>query len=86
MLFFGLCGNSISLKDLVLIINALHLYWFVMAYLGLYILSPVLNAFADNAKKKQYIMFLCVLFSYQTYFNLFHFDGTFGLGYSVLLL
>lgn len=43
-------------------------YWFVMAYLGLYLLSPVLNAFADNATKRQFQILLIGFYLFQCYY------------------
>ncbi len=43
--------------------------WFVKAYLFLYIISPVLNAFSENASKKQFLWVLAGLFFLQTLFG-----------------
>lgn len=59
-------------------------YWFVMAYLGMYILSPVLNAFAETASKRQFSLLLIAFYAFQCYYcwgwgmvNYFH-------GYSIV--
>lgn len=44
------------------------IYWFVMAYLGLYILSPVLNAFCEYSKEKQFRFFLILFYCFQAYY------------------
>ena len=65
VLFFSILGcviyyaiNPFSGNILAPIANILLLkqdnYWFVKAYLGLYIFAPVLNAFIDNASKEQF--------------------------------
>lgn len=43
-------------------------YWFVMAYLGMYLLSPVLNAFADHATKRQFQILLIGFYLFQCYY------------------
>ena len=43
-------------------------YWFVMGYLGLYILSPVLNAFVEKVNKRLFQMFLITFYIYQCYY------------------
>ena len=39
-------------------------YWFIKAYLMLYILSPVLNSFVDYSEKKLYQLVLVLFFSF----------------------
>ncbi len=41
-------------------------YWFIKAYIILYIVSPVLNAFAQNASKQQMLYFLICFYLLQT--------------------
>lgn len=43
-------------------------YWFVMGYLGLYILSPALNAFVEKVNKRLFQMFLITFYIYQCYY------------------
>lgn len=43
--------------------------WFVKAYLGLYILSPVLNAFVEKATRRQLELFLVAFYIFQTVFS-----------------
>ena len=43
-------------------------YWFIMAYLGLYLLSPVLNAFVENATKRQFQVLLIGFYLFQCYY------------------
>lgn len=44
-------------------------YWFIIAYLGLYLLSPVLNAFVETASKRQFKVLLVSLYLFQCYFT-----------------
>lgn len=41
-------------------------YWFIISYICLYILTPVLNSFIDNVDKKTYLYVLTGFFTFQT--------------------
>lgn len=43
--------------------------WFIKSYIGLYILSPVLNAFIENTTRKQLGITLITFYCFQTYFG-----------------
>ena len=43
--------------------------WFIKAYLGLYIIAPVLNAFVNNAEKKAFQKVLLSFFIFQTAYS-----------------
>lgn len=59
--------------------------WFVTAYLGLYILAPVLNTFCENITQKQLRLTLILFYIYQTiYGNLFPGASYFAGGYSTI--
>lgn len=45
-------------------------YWFVPAYIGLYILSPALNSFLRKYDNKQIFIVLLLFYSFQTVFGL----------------
>lgn len=59
-------------------------YWFVWAYLILYILSPVLNSFIDNAEKHIYRNVLILFFTTQTIVHFFTPCDFFDAGYTPL--
>lgn len=64
-----LTGNSeLDIKGIQTAMGIYDGYWFVMAYLGMYILSPVLNAFAENASKRQFEIFLLAFYIFQCYY------------------
>lgn len=44
--------------------------WFIKAYIGLYILSPVLNAFVEKVTKKQMQYFLISFYLFQTLYSI----------------
>jgi len=43
--------------------------WFIRAYVGLLILSPVLNSFVKNASKKQFLAVLVTFYTFQTIYG-----------------
>ena len=59
-------GKPIQGKNLLFISNS---HYFIIDYLGLALLSPILNKFADNSSKKVLLTTLSVLIAYQTYFG-----------------
>lgn len=66
------CGlTSPSINGLAGCFCMLKENWFIKAYIGLYILSPVLNAFIKNADKKTYENVLIAFFVFQTVYSWF---------------
>ena len=60
-------------------------YWFVKAYIGLYILSPVLNMYAEKASRVQFRNTLIAFFSFQTLYGWISSGASwFELGYSTI--
>ena len=45
--------------------------WFIKSYVGLYLLSPVLNAFADSAPRRTFATTVAAFYAFQTAFWLF---------------
>ena len=58
-------------------------YWFVTAYIILYLLSPLLNTFSEKATNLQFNIFLISFFSIQFYLCA-NGEQTFGRGYGVM--
>lgn len=63
-------------------------YWFVKAYLILFILSPVLNAFVERASRKEFLTFLVSFYTLHTIYGwcmdasvAFTMNGTTGLSF-----
>jgi hypothetical protein len=60
-------------------------YWFIKAYIGLYIFSPLINAYIETTSKQQLEKFLILFFVFQTIYgwlNLFGahwFEGGFSM-------
>lgn len=60
-------------------------YWFVKAYIILYLFSPILNAFIENVSKQQLLRFLLFFYITQTIYGwCFGDGGYFNRGYSPL--
>lgn len=71
-------------KSFFLKLNALtNQYWFITAYIGLYVLSPLLNKFTENVSKNELLFFIIIFYILQTYFQLLQ-NNTFQSGYSIL--
>ena len=64
--------------------------WFIPAYLGLYLISPILNAYALSCERRTFARYLLLAFSLQFFFDIVYprwsiFDHTiFNGGHSVL--
>lgn len=56
--------------------------WFVNAYIGLYVLSPILNAFINHSSSKQIVTSLVGLYVFQTIFGLTDSSPSIRGGYS----
>lgn len=54
-----------SMKSLAKTSCVVGLGWFIRSYIGLYILSPVLNAFIEKATRRQHEAFLAAYFAFQ---------------------
>lgn len=61
-------------------------YWFVKAYLGLYLFSPILNSFIEHATKKQYQLVLIAFYIFHTIYGWAFPEGAiyFERGYSAM--
>lgn len=60
-------------------------YWFIMAYLELYIASPVLNAFIEHSKKRDYQIVLILYFLFQACFSWLSAWYDYYNGYSIVM-
>ena len=84
LLFMGL-GLHVSFRnDLLPYLLFGSGYWFVVSYLILYALSPVLNAFIQQATKKEFIGVLVAFFLAEFLFGFLLNIGHFDYGFSPL--
>lgn len=74
--------TSDTLKASFLLYNG---YWFIMAYLGLYLLAPILNSFVNSVSKKQFQTFLILFYFFQSYFSWITSVVDYFGGYSITL-
>lgn len=59
-------------------------YWFVVSYLLLYVLSPVLNSFIELSKSGDVKILLISFFSFEAIYGFIFGQGGFGGGYSTM--
>lgn len=60
------------------------LYWFVISYIGLYILSPVLNIYCAHSEQKSFGVLLLCFFVLQSVWGWFSCEEQFMQGYSIV--
>lgn len=79
-------GEGFILRSIFFISNS---HWFVMDYLGLVLISPILNKFIENIDKKSFGYLLILLFAYSFWSGFVPLPcavnrGEFSGGYSIL--
>ena len=84
MIVSGLIAPVGLNKWLNLFIGGYGIYWFVKAYIILYIFAPILNAFVESCGKRQLKYFLISFYIFQTIHGFFMNTGGFLNGYSAL--
>lgn len=65
-LLSGLHETKSFIKNLLGTVDG---YWFVFAYAGLYILSPILNLFAEKVSKQEFRNLLIVFYVFQCFYT-----------------
>lgn len=84
---FLLTGHAtLNAHDIKVCLTLTEEYWFVMAYIGLYVLSPVLNAFVEKASKREFQMVLAAFYVFQCYYCWVSGTVDYFSGYSVTFL
>ena len=81
----GLLSGSVSLsaKGVASCLTLSSGYnWFIRAYLGLYVLSPILNAFLEHCSKRQLEYVLIAFYTFQTFYGFIGNVDFFCSGYS----
>ncbi|MBQ9232300.1 MAG: acyltransferase family protein [Prevotella sp.] len=59
-------------------------YWFVRAYIVLYLFAPVLNTFVENTERKLFRIFIVCFYIVQTIYGFYNYGGWYAGGYSPL--
>lgn len=77
--------SSLNIQTLKASFCVYNGYWFIMAYLGLYLLSPILNSFTKNSTKRNYQLTLIALYIFQCYFSWIASMVDYFNGYSITL-
>ena len=60
-------------------------YWFVLGYLGLYLISPVLNSFVEHSSKRDFRVVLLSYYLFQSYYSWLSAWYDYYDGYSIIL-
>lgn len=65
-------------------LGLMNAYWFIPAYLGLYLFAPVLNAFSDKATNKELFIWIGLFLLFQTLDLLPYSQRFTGSGYNII--
>ena len=77
--------TELNLEGIKISLGFYHGYWFIMGYLGLYLISPILNLFIEHATKKEYKIVLLSYFLFQTYYSWLSGWYDYYNGYSIIM-
>lgn len=75
---------ELSIKGVLQCFGLLPESWFIKAYIGLYILSPILNAYCDTAPSKQLLFTTLAFYLFQTIYGCTGALSSFEFGYSTI--
>ncbi len=82
---FAVFGQPVSFQnDLLPYLAFGYGYWFVISYLVLYALSPVLEAFVNNVSESDFRKVLYFIFAAEMVFSYVLGEGSYGFGFSPL--
>lgn len=82
--FLAIMRADLTWKDLIKDIASPENWWFVYAYLALYILSPVLNGFVEQTSRNTFRNTLIAFFAFQSIYGFLYSMPYFAKGYSPL--
>jgi len=85
LLFIIVGKTSLNIEGIKISMGLTDGYWFIMGYLGLYILSPILNTFVENASKKQFQTLLISFYVFQCFYSWLTNYVNYFAGYSIIL-
>lgn len=79
-------GKGFILRTIFFVSNS---NWFIVDYLGLVLVSPILNKFIENTDKRTFVYLLLMLFGYSFWFGFMPIPGAtnlgeFSRGYSIM--
>lgn len=77
--------QSMNLNEWIELLLIKHRgYWFVKAYIILYLFAPLLNVFVQNVNRDYLKTFLIAFFTIQIVYGFYHYGGWYAGGYSPL--
>lgn len=76
--------EKLSAEGIKVCMGLTNEYWFVMGYLGLYILSPLLNSFVNSSSKIVFRNFLIAFYAFQCYYSWITGVVSYFEGYSII--
>ncbi len=76
---------KINMDGIMISLSFYEGYWFVIGYLGLYLISPILNSFIEHATKREYQIILLSYFLFQSYYSWLSTWYDYYNGYSIIL-
>ena len=77
--------TELNLAGVMISLSFFDGYWFIMGYLGLYLISPVLNSFIEYATKRECQILLLSYFLFQCYYSWLSAWYDYYNGYSIVL-
>ncbi len=81
----SLHGAEMNIKGIKISMSFYDGYWFVLGYLGLYLISPVLNSFIEHSTKKEFQVVLLSYYIFQGYYSWLSAWYDYYDGYSIFL-
>lgn len=84
---FAMCVTEVTLPTAALsVVSNLFSRWFVVAYIGLYMMSPILNSFIEKCDEWSLLLMLAAFYTYSTIFGYLGRDATMNEGMSCISL
>ena len=79
-----LATGTMTIRELVSVLKEGNTYWFVSSYMGLYLLSPVINAFFEHTTSRQALRVTACYWIFMLYFGWLLGERQFSSGYSTI--
>lgn len=76
--------NQLSLVNVAYLFCLPNRGWFIICYMTLYVLSPLMNSFLDSAPKRVQLQLLCAFFALQTLYGFIGNSTNYSFGYTTL--
>lgn len=77
--------TNLSIQGVLISLGFADGYWFVLGYLGLFLISPLLNMFIEHASKKDFQILLLSYFVFQSYVSWLSGWYNYYDGYSIIM-